>query len=100
MLQRSIRRLAIPAALLSLLSLASPVHAAGRGAAVTRGDFFAGAMEWVAGFLGRSAESAKKPRGVKSERGSGVDPDGAPLLSTVPNCPANCGGGSGSNPHG
>ena len=96
--QRSIRRLAIPAALLSLLSLASPVHAAGRDPSVTRGDFFVGAMQWVARFLGQPAD--KKPRGVKSDRGSGVDPDGAPHLSTVPNCPGNCEGESGSNPHG
>lgn len=86
--QRAIRRLAIPAVLLSLLSLGSPVHAAGWGLAVKGGDFFAGAMEWVAGFLGRPADTGKKPRGVKERMG--VDPDGAPALVTPTPSQTNC----------
>jgi hypothetical protein len=100
MLQRSIRRLAIPAALLSVLSLASPVHAAGRGAAVTGGDFFAGAMEWVAEFLGRPAETGKMPRRVKSDHGVGIDPDGTSNLTTSPICQATCDGGMQIDPNG
>lgn len=100
MLQRSIRRLAIPAALLSLLSLASPVHAAGRGPAVTGGDFVVGAMQWVAGFLGQPAEMGKKPRGGKADHGAGIDPDGTLNLNATPNCPGRCGGGMQIDPNG
>jgi hypothetical protein len=100
MLQRSIRRLAIPAALLSLLSLSAPVHAAGSGCAVAHGDFFAGAMEWVAGFLGRPADLGKKPRGVKSDKGAGIDPDGTPILTTPPISCGTCEGGTELDPNG
>jgi hypothetical protein len=88
MLQRTIRRLAIAAALLSLLSLSSPVQAAGWGPAVTRGDFFAGAIQWVAGFLGKPAQTGKAPRRVKA--GMGIDPDGAPNLVTPTPSETNC----------
>jgi hypothetical protein len=100
MLQRSIRRLAIAAALLSLLTLTPPLHAVGWGSVVPGGDFFKAAQQWVAGFLGRAVGVGEKPRGVKADRGSGVDPDGAPLVSTVPSCQGNCGARSGSNPNG
>jgi hypothetical protein len=88
MLQRSIRSLAIPAALLSLLSLASPVHAGGWGVAVTSGDFVAGAMRWAAGFLGWPADVGKRPRRVKEKMG--IDPDGAPNLVTPTLSQTNC----------
>jgi hypothetical protein len=98
MLQRSIRSLAIPAALLSLLSLASPVHVGGWGVAVTHGDFFAGTMEWVARFLGRPTDIGKKPRGAK--KGAGVDPDGAPSSTSLPICHGTCEGGTEIDPNG
>jgi hypothetical protein len=100
MLQRSIRRLAIPAALLSLLNLASPVHAVGWGPSVTGGDFFVGAMQWVAGFLGQPVEMGKKPRGGKSDHGAGIDPDGALNLNASPNCAGRCEGGMEIDPNG
>ncbi len=100
MLQRSIRHLAIPAALLSLLSLAAPVRAAGWAPAVKGGDFFAGAMEWVSGFLGRPADMGKKPRGGKSDKGAGIDPDGTPNLTTSPSCHGGCEGGMEIDPNG
>ena len=88
MLQRSIRRLAIPAALLSLLSLTAPVHAAGWSSAVKDGDFFAGAVEWVAGLLERPAVAGKTPRRMKDRMG--IDPDGAPNLVTPMPSPTSC----------
>jgi hypothetical protein len=100
MLQRSIRRLAIVAALLSLLSLTSPVQAAGWGPTVTGGDFFAGAMQWVAGLLGRPAETGKAPRRVKGDHGAGIDPDGASNLTTSPRCQGTCEGGMQIDPNG
>jgi hypothetical protein len=101
MLQRTIRRLAIAAALLSLLSLTPPVHAAGWGQGLARGDFFAGAMQWVAGFLGRSADMEKTPRRVKSDHGVGIDPDGTPgATTTSPICHGNCDGGMQIDPNG
>jgi len=90
MLQRSIRRLAITAALLSLFSLTSPVHATEWGVAATGGGFFKAAQEWIAGFLGRPADSGKKPRGVKG--GQGIDPDGAPYVVTLTPCQADSAG--------
>lgn len=97
MVQRPIRRLAIPAALLSLLSLSAPVHAAGRGSAVAHGDFFSGALEWVAGFLGRPETVGKKPRGVKEKMG--IDPDGAPNLVSPTPSQTNCAGCSSDSKH-
>jgi hypothetical protein len=92
MLQRPIRRLAIAAALLSLLSLTPPVQAAGWGPAVPSGYFFKAAQRWIAGFLGRPVETGKKPRGLKS--GMGIDPDGAPRLVTPTPCQTDCARGS------
>jgi hypothetical protein len=95
------RRITIAAALAALLTLAAPVQAAGWSGWTPDGDLLQSAWQWVASFWAPQADrdAGIDPAGLKSDRGSSVDPNGATTSSAAP-CQANCERGSDIDPNG
>lgn len=106
---RSIRRLATAAALLSLLTLTAPAHAAGWSLGAPGGDVLQAAWQWIATFWSTPAhpahgtverKSGLDPSGLKSALGMEIDPNGGTNAATAPTCQTSCDRGMGIDPNG
>jgi len=95
------RRITIAAALAVLLTLAAPAQAAGWNGWTSDGNLMQSAWQWVASFWAPQADlgSSIDPVGLKSDRGTGIDPNGGTTSSAAP-CQANCERGAGTDPNG
>ncbi|MEO6193783.1 MAG: hypothetical protein ABIS20_12295 [Thermoanaerobaculia bacterium] len=82
------RRITTATALAALLTLAAPAQAAGWNGWAPDGDLLHSAWQWVASFWIPQAPAHPSGRipGVKSDRGSSVDPNGGTASSTPPCC--------------
>jgi len=69
------RRAAIALALVVVLGLGAPVHAAGRGSWTLSPNWLDHALSWIAR-LWRGNEPAPTPARIKSDQGNGIDPNG------------------------
>jgi hypothetical protein len=119
------RRITLAAALAVLLTLAAPAQAAGWNGWASGGDPLQSAWQWLASFWApqapahHSSRTTKTdrgtgidpngqspsdrglgvdPNGLKSDRSSGIDPNGGATTSAAP-CP-NCERGAGTDPNG
>jgi hypothetical protein len=97
--QRPIRRLAIAAALLTLLTLTAPAQAAGWSSWTPKSPVLQTAWHWVSSFWGAPVSPAPGVP-VKSDRSSGIDPNGGTSSATTSPCPVNCDRSSGIDPNG
>jgi hypothetical protein len=78
MIQRSMQRAAVAAALAMVLALAAPAHAAGRHVLAAGPGWTDTVLRWVTQLWpGATAGSGLKAPGLKSDYGAGIDPDGA-----------------------
>jgi len=98
MTQRPIRRLALAAALLTLLTLTAPAQAAGWGSWPPQRQVLQTSWQWIASFWGAPAGPGNGVP-VKSDRSSGIDPNGEPS-STTTTCQVNCERSMGIDPNG
>jgi hypothetical protein len=92
------RRITTATVLAALLALAAPAQAAGWNGWASDGDLLHSAWQWVASFWipQAPAHPSKGIPGVKSDRGTGIDPNGAHTTST-PSC---CERGADTDPNG
>jgi hypothetical protein len=96
------RRITIAAALAALLTLAPPAHAAGWTGWAPHGDLLHSAWQWVASLWAPAAPAHHPgggPKGLKSDHGASISPDGGTTSSTTP-CQVNCERGMGIDPNG
>ena len=82
------RRITIAAALAVLLTLAAPAQAAGWNGWGSNDDLMQSAWQWVASFWAPQAPAHDSGRipGLKSDRSTGIDPNGGTTSSTPPCC--------------
>jgi hypothetical protein len=95
------RRITIAASLTVLLTLAAPAQAAGWNAWASDGDLLQSAWQWIASFWAPPADRGSRIEldGLKSDRSSGIDPNGGTTSSVAP-CQATCERGAEIDPNG
>lgn len=94
------RRVAIAATLALSLTFAAPAHAAGLIGWAPDSHLFQAAWHWLASAWTAPAVPVHHAAGsTKSDRGSDIDPNGAPHASTTP-CQAYSERGCGVDPNG